>query len=560
MITIHRVGTTPVTKLPYIVMEYIDGETLSDRLKRRGRLAGREAAELARQRALGLHAAHTHGVFHRDIKPSNILVAHSSGRVKVSDFGLAVVPVASGSAKLPSERIAGTAPYLSPEQFVTPNAADQRSDVYALGVVLYELLTGERPFRGTDFALCLQIIHDEPPLLRKLHPDVDRDLETICLKCLDKKPSARYGKAQALAEDLERFLHGEPIQARPPGPIERGVRWARRNTWKAAAAISGLAAVLVIVVLATVAAERERDLRSQAEGLARDEQASRIRAEGLARREEEHRRRAEQLLRLAEARQAALQYQAANRALDEQDFGSASKALSGFPRSQRRLETRLLERRLQARPQTRATLIDDYWGIIAAAAAPDAKRLVTSYATGTVLVWELTTGRITARLCEGRWSEELRRRLHYFEDRPQESKMADWGPCYTALTWLAGTECVAAVSLDGTVVLFDLKTNSVKTIKRVGEPLYAIASSTDGSQVVCGGSSGKLYAATLASETETPPVEGESAVAAILAIPDSRQYLIGRADGRLELLSAEGLSSHAKWTAPGSIWGWMRKH
>src|SRR5262249_38326621 len=149
-------------------------------------------------------------------------------------FGLARATEA-GAAASQSGTVVGTPVYMSPEQVTAPAKVDGRSDVYGLGVVLYEALTGERPFRGLPHLVLHQVVHDEPRPPRKLHDAVPRDLETITLKCLAKEPGRRYQSAGDLAEDLQRWLDGRPVQARPVGVLERGLRWCRRNPALAAA-------------------------------------------------------------------------------------------------------------------------------------------------------------------------------------------------------------------------------------------------------------------------------------------------------------------------------------
>jgi serine/threonine protein kinase len=184
IVTIHQVGNTPGFPLPYLVMEYLDGEALSDRLERQGIVEPREAARIVQQVALALAAAHARGLVHRDIKPSNIVLERASGRAKVTDFGLARLVEGTGAQISQSGRIVGTPAYMSPEQVTTPQHLDGRSDLHSLGVVLYELLTGERPFRGMTHLLLEQVVHDEPRPPRKLNDRIPRDLETITLKCL----------------------------------------------------------------------------------------------------------------------------------------------------------------------------------------------------------------------------------------------------------------------------------------------------------------------------------------------------------------------------------------
>ena len=228
-VTIYRVGHTPGFPLPYLVMEYVDGEPLSDRLERQGVLEAKEAARIVQQVAHALAAAHARGLVHRDIKPSNILLEAGSGRAKLTDFGLARATEVGGVSTSQSGRIVGSPAYMSPEQTVAPAKIDGRSDIYSLGVVLYELLTGERPFRGAAHLLLQQVVHDEPRPLRKLNDRIPRDLETICLKAMAKAQARRYATGRELADDLRRFLNNEPIHARPVGQVERLWRWCRRN-------------------------------------------------------------------------------------------------------------------------------------------------------------------------------------------------------------------------------------------------------------------------------------------------------------------------------------------
>ena len=314
IVQVHEVGR--LGEVIYIVSDLVDGWSLADWLDGQ-RLTIREAVEVAVPIADALNHAHECGVIHRDLKPANILMDRT-GRPHLTDFGLARRETGEMTITIEGQ-ILGTPAYMSPEQASgNGHLADRRTDVYSFGVLLFELLTGELPFRGSMRVLLRHVIEEEPPSPRRLNSQLPRDLETITLKCLEKNPAKRYATARAVADDLGRFLRREPIEARPIGRVERAWRWGQRNT-----AIAGsLAAVLLTLVTASVISLAFAWSASQSAAVAKVNEEAATRQKGIAESEAE---RADERSRYAQE-QEGLALKEAARADDRSRYAEKQRA------------------------------------------------------------------------------------------------------------------------------------------------------------------------------------------------------------------------------------------
>ena len=248
---------------PFLVLELVEGRSLSQWLDGTPRPA-RSPAELVETLARAIHAAHRQGVVHRDLTPANILLT-ADGTPKITDFGLAKLVIGGGDLRTQTGELLGTPSYMAPEQAASRHQAiGAATDVYAMGAILYEVLTGRPPFKAeSPLGTLRQVVADEPVAPSRLRPALPRDLETICLKCLQKEPGQRYTSALALADELRRFLDGRPILARRTTLVEQFWRWCRRNPLPAATSIAAAAAIMMLAIGAIVAALTFRDQRDQ---------------------------------------------------------------------------------------------------------------------------------------------------------------------------------------------------------------------------------------------------------------------------------------------------------
>ncbi len=248
VVGIFEVNTSDAAQ-PWFSMQFVEGESLAEHLVT-GPVACRDAAEFSRQISDAVAAAHDSGVLHRDLKPQNVFLRADQKQVLVGDFGLAKFEV-DDARRTSHDDILGTPAYMSPEQVRDSSAVHEATDVWSVGATLYHLLTGRPPFQAASSVETLRhVLNHEPTSPRSLNPAVDRDLETICLKCLQKNPQHRYASAALLAADLSLYLSGTPITARPVSRLEHIYRWCRRNPLDAA--FAGAAMTGVVVALASL--------------------------------------------------------------------------------------------------------------------------------------------------------------------------------------------------------------------------------------------------------------------------------------------------------------------
>jgi WD40 repeat protein/predicted Ser/Thr protein kinase len=361
---------------PYIALEYVDGRSLAHHLAGTP-LPARQAAQVLESLARAMHYAHQRGIVHRDLTPGNVLLT-ADGVAKITDFGLAKILVGGGAVQTQTGDIVGTPSYMAPEQARgKPKEVGPATDVYALGALLYEMLTGRPPFRAeTPLETLHQVQADEPVSPSRLQPKLPRDLVTICLKCLQKEPRQRYASAEALAEDLRRFLAEEPIQARPASRTEKAWRWCRRNPALAAAsgfaAAAFVAAVVLLVGIAVMQSRAATDLRrEQANTAAALEESKRL-SSRLARERglyfKEQKNVAAGMLWLAESLKLGP---------DDAEFQRLNRQnLAGWYR-----ELRPLRAVLEHRGKVRAL-----------AFSRDSKTAVLGDQTGYARIWDLATG------------------------------------------------------------------------------------------------------------------------------------------------------------------------
>jgi WD40 repeat protein len=530
LVSVYEAGEADGTC--YIAEAYCPGMNLAAWLKQRPELVPYDrAAALVATLADAVQQAHDRGVIHRDLKPSNVLLMfgdppagspqqkeEAEGDLrnavpKITDFGLAKilaggVDVAGVGKSTASGAIVGTPSYMAPEQAGgRTREVGPATDVYALGAILYELLTGRPPFNAdTQLEILLLVQAEEPVSVTRLQPKVPRDLETICLKCLEKEPLKRYASARELSADLRRFLANEPIKARPVGRAERLWRWARRNPALAGLSTAVLVLLLTAAVGATAAAVRIAAARDEARDRAREAE------EAKEREAQEHRQAVEKLVRLYVNTGMRL-------AGEEGDsLGALPWLVEAFRLEPGGPEREIMHRFRLASVLERCPRLIQVWfnpaPVNSAEYSPDGRRVVTAASDGFARVWDLATGQTA--IPPLRHAQEV-----------------------THATFSPDSRRVATSSRDGTARVWDAATGQEVAVPlRHGSCVNWVAFSSDGRRVLTASADGTARVWDAATgQAVTPPLPHTCQVVHAAFSPDGRRVVTACGKGGSHHLS-----------------------
>ena len=478
----------------FFSMGFVEGKSLSDRVKD-GPLPPKEAAELTKKIAEAIAFAHSRNVIHRDLKPANVLL-DKNGEPKVTDFGLArKTDTDSGLTR--TGAVMGTPSYMPPEQAAgKTNEIGPLSDVYSLGAILYCLLTGRPPFQAANpLDTLLQVMEREPVSVSTINPEIQRDLETICHKCLQKEPEKRYASAQELADDLGRWLGGEPIQARAVSHAERAYRWVRRNPVVSALTAATAMALLIgaiVSILFGIAAEKEAKNARIAEGNAKQSEAAAITSRTQT-----------------EATLARSNYFLSLSRFKENRAGEALELLERIPLQHRHFEWHLARRQLEGCDFTGYGHTDL---VSSVCFSSDGQRIVSGSCDDTAIIWNAETGEV----------------LHTLTGHADDVLCVDFRNDGAQI--LTGCE-------DGTIKLWDSTTGTeIITLNGHEYTVHSAKFSPDGKRIISGSqdSTIKLWDAATGEKLRTYTSTYDWPVSVDFS-PDGQCFVSAWVDGKIKI-------------------------
>ncbi len=477
----------------YFSMGFIDGPSLQGKLNA-GPMPAKEAARLCRKIAEAVAYAHSKNVIHRDLKPANVLI-DGNGEPKVTDFGLAK-KVEGDSGLTRTGAVMGTPSYMPPEQALgQTDKIGPAADVYSLGAILYCMLTGRPPFQAASVVDTLkQVVDNEPVTPRTLDSKIPLDLETICLKCLEKTQPKRYASAEDLVEDLSRYLDGRPITARPVSQTEQAWRWCRRHP-AVASAMLAVVALLMVSIGAGFWINAERTKAITLRGLADQKTAEVITEKSRADMEKDIAKQEAEKARQAESTAVASQQQTeatlarsnfvlANARWQQNRAGDAQGILQQIPRQHRNIEWYLSQREFSG---SDITLYGHTHVVLSVAFSPEGTRLASGSYDGTIKLWDAVTG------------SELNTLRGHIDG-------------VTSVTFSPNGDYLASASYDQTAKLWDPATGrELNTMKGHTNVVNSVAFSPDGSRIASGSFDNtiKIWETTTGSNLTTLKADSE---------------------------------------------------
>jgi WD40 repeat protein len=502
---------------PYLALEYVEGTSLTHHLAGKP-LPARQAAELVWTLARAMQTAHASGVIHRDLKPANILLAVAGRQLsvvseeqgpssplttdnwqltttpKITDFGLAKL-LDRTVGQTQSGAVLGTPPYMAPEQAASKSQdIGPATDVYALGAILYETLTGRPPFQGeTPLETLQQVVAEEPVAPSRLRPKLPPDLETICLKCLQKESARRYASAAALTDDLQRWLEGRPIRGRRTGLLGRAGRWCRRNPTLAAAVAAASLFLVAGTLVSSLLAVHAREAAGRA-----DEEAARARAAKLF---------SDYRAYVSEMKLASLDWEAGHTSMvtqrlrEQQPLSPDAPELRGF-------EWYYLQRRCQLELRT---LVGDTDRLFCVAFSPDGRLLASAGQDGTVKLWDAAT---CQEVCPLPGHKGIVSGVAFSLD----GKLASAGQDQTVRLWDPATR------------------RQLREFRGHTGTIVAVAFSPDGRQLASGGGDRTVKVWDVATGRPVRNLEGHTNwVGGVAFSPDGKQLASGSGDHTVRL-------------------------